>query len=242
MAGIAHCGVGLAAKRFAPKVRLGVLLLGAYAIDVVFVVFRLAGIEHLPKTGLVTTAPYSHGLFMSVIWSAIAALITALISRNFRISVVIGLFVFSYWVVDFIAKPMRFVFPTDSGLPLLFDGSPTVGLSLWSSQIGAYVGEFATLILGIVIYILTLRKLRKEKRLLAREYDTCFVSRIVRVDPYRVRRQIPVGVDARCSAYAVSRGEFLASTARWAHTSSRRNSFGDSLRKLNSPGAPSARS
>lgn len=77
-----------------------------------------------------------------------AALVTAFISREFRTSVFIGLLVFSHWVVDFIVKPMLAAFPTDSGLPLLFDGSPTVGLGLYKTQIGVTIGEYGHLSWG----------------------------------------------------------------------------------------------
>jgi hypothetical protein len=167
MAGLAHLGVGLAAKPVAPKVPLVVLLVSAYVIDIVWGVFFFAGIEHLPQPGLTTTSPWSHGLFMSVIWSVLAALLAALISRNARISIVIGLLVFSHWVVDFISHPMTAVFPGDTGLPLFFEGSPTVGLGVWSTQLGVNIGEYGTLILGLVIYFLTLIKLSKQKKLLA---------------------------------------------------------------------------
>jgi hypothetical protein len=166
MAGLAHLGVGLAAKPVAPKVPLVVLLVSAYVIDIVWGVFFFAGIEHLPQPGLTTTSAWSHGLFMSVIWSVLAALLAALISRNARISIVIGLLVFSHWVVDFISHPMTAVFPGDTGLPLLFEGSPTVGLGVWRTQLGVNIGEYGSLALGLVIYMLTLRKLRKEKKLL----------------------------------------------------------------------------
>jgi hypothetical protein len=156
MAGLAHMGVGLAAKPVAPKVPVVVLVVSAYVIDLIWGVFFFAGIE--------TANPWSHGLFMAVIWSLLAALLTALISRNSRISVVIGLLVFSHWVVDFISHPMTAVFPDATGLPLLFEGSPTVGLGMWSTQLGVNIGEYGTLTLGLVIYILTLRKLRQEKK------------------------------------------------------------------------------
>lgn len=165
MAGLAHLGVGLAAKPVAPKVPLVVLLVSAYIIDMVWAVFFFAGIEHLPQPGLTTTNPWSHGLFMAVAWSVLVGLVAALISRNARTSVVIGLLVFSHWAVDFISHPMTAVFPGDTGLPLLFEGSPTVGLGVWRTQLGVNIGEYGTLILGFVIYLLTLRKLRKEKNL-----------------------------------------------------------------------------
>ena len=101
---------------------------------------------------------------MAVIWSLLAGFITWLISKDRRISLIIGGLVFSHWVIDFISHPMTAAFPGDTGLSLLFDGSPTVGLGLWSTQLGINIGEYGTLVLGLIIYILTLRKLRKENR------------------------------------------------------------------------------
>jgi hypothetical protein len=157
MAGLAHIGVGMAAKPVAPRVPVVVLVVSAYAIDFIWGISFFLGIQ--------TASPWSHGLFMAVVWSVLAALAAALISRNTRSSLVIGLLVFSHWVVDFISHPMTAVFPDATGLPLLFEGSPTVGLGVWSTQLGVNIGEYGTLALGVVIYILTLRKLRKEKNL-----------------------------------------------------------------------------
>jgi hypothetical protein len=165
MAGLAHVGVGLAAKRFAPNVPLGVLLVGAYAIDIVWGVCVVAGVEHFSGSGEATTSPWSHGLLMAVVWSGLAAVIAQRCCRNRRTSVIIGLLVFSHWVVDFISHPMTAVFPGNTGLPLLFEGSPTVGLGVWSTQLGVSVGEYGTLLAGLVIYILTRAQLQKGKKL-----------------------------------------------------------------------------
>jgi hypothetical protein len=164
MAGLAHLGVGMAAKAIAPNVPVGVLVVAAYAIDIVWAGFWAAGVEHHPSSRLDSTAPWSHGLFMSVVWSLVAGVITLLISRNRRTSLTIGLLVFSHWAVDFIAKPMTHAFPGDSGLPLLFSGSPTVGLGVWRTLAGEYIGEYGTVALGIVVYILTLIHLRRQPR------------------------------------------------------------------------------
>lgn len=59
---------------------------------------------------------------------------------------------------------MTSVFPDDTGLSLFFDGSPTIGLGVWSTQLGANLGEYIPLAVGLVIYILTLHQLRKEKK------------------------------------------------------------------------------
>ena len=104
---------------------------------------------------------------MAVVWSVLAAIIAWFISRNNRISVIIGLLVFSHWVVDFISHPMTAVFPGDTGLPLLFEGSPTVGLGVWGTQLGVNIGEYGTLMVGLIIYLLTWRKLRREKKSLS---------------------------------------------------------------------------
>ncbi|MFX4262777.1 hypothetical protein ACOBQJ_11290 [Pelotomaculum propionicicum] len=164
MAGLAHMGVGLAAKRAAPQIPVAVLLIGAYVIDIIWGVFYFAGVEQYPGASINSAAPWSHGLFMSVIWSVGAALMARLISRSTSTGVIFGILVFSHWVVDFIAKPMSFAFPSDSGMPLLFNGSPEVGLGLYSSQAGVNIGEYGTLALGFVIYIFTVLKLRKEKK------------------------------------------------------------------------------
>ncbi len=163
MAGLAHVGVGLAAKRLAPNIPVGVLLVGAYAIDIVWGAFFVAGIEHLPEAGHTTASPWSHGLLMAVIWSGIASLIAQRFSHSLRTSIFIGLLVFSHWVVDFISHPMTAVFSGDAGLPLFFEGSPTVGLGVWSTQLGVTVGEYGTFIVGLVIYLWTRRRLQKDK-------------------------------------------------------------------------------
>jgi hypothetical protein len=167
MAGLAHLGVGLAAKRVAPKVPLAVLITGAYAIDIIWGMFYFAGLEHFPEPGVVSSAPYSHSLFMAIIWSALAGIIVWFIKHNHRTSILIGLIVFSHWVVDFITQPMTIIFPDNTGLLLFFEGSPEVGLGLYRTQMGVNIGEYGTLILGIIIYSLTLMKLRKDKKLLA---------------------------------------------------------------------------
>jgi hypothetical protein len=167
MAALAHLGVGLAAKPAAPKVPVVVLVVSAYAIDFIWGVFFFTGLERLPESNSPTTNPWSHGLFMAVVWSVLAGLAAALISRDRRISLIVGLLVFSHWVVDFISHPMTAVFPGDTGLPLLFEGSPTVGLGVWRTQLGVNIGEYGTIIGGSIIYLLALRKLRKEKKSLA---------------------------------------------------------------------------
>lgn len=168
MAALGHLGVGLAAKWAAPEIPVGYLILGAYALDVVWCVFAAAGVEPYPKAGVVgAPAVWGHSLFMATVWSVLAGLIAAWIGRKTRTGVVFGLVVFSHWVVDFITHPMTAVFPPDRGLPLLFSGSPLVGLGMYRTMTGVYVGEFGTLALGIIIYVLARKRLTRIKTLAA---------------------------------------------------------------------------
>ena len=146
MAGIAHLGVGLAAKQFAPKAPVGVLLAASEAIDLLWGVFALTGLENMKYS------PWSHGLFMSVVWSVLGGLLAARIYRDFRTGAVIGLVVFSHWLIDFISHPM-FGGPPD--LFLLFGGSPKVGLGLYSAIAPGFVVaiEFGLTLVGLLIYL-----------------------------------------------------------------------------------------
>jgi hypothetical protein len=87
---------------------------------------------------------------MSVVWSVAAFAIAFRVSHNRRTSLVIGLLVFSHWILDFISHPMM---STVRDIPLLFEGSPKVGLGLYSSPIPALVIEFGLLGAGIAFYL-----------------------------------------------------------------------------------------
>ena len=165
MGPIGHFSLGLAAKPVAPRVPLGVLLLATWVLDVLAIVFGFAGIERGGGAGL----PWSHGLFMSVIWSVAAALLSARIFRDYRAGAVIGLLVFSHWVLDFIFHPIPFPsfswrswqwsygHPLVSDLPLLFGGSPKVGLGLYNSisAVEATALEIGMFILGGAVYAIS---------------------------------------------------------------------------------------
>src|SRR3974377_2129347 len=104
MGPIGHFSVGLAAKPLAPRVPLGILLLATWILDILAIAFGFAGIERGGSVGV----PWSHGLFMSAIWSVIAAFGLARIYRSSHAGVVVGLLVFSHWALDFISHPLPF--------------------------------------------------------------------------------------------------------------------------------------
>jgi len=168
MGPLGHCAVGMAAKPLAPRVSLGVLLIAPFALDLLAI--ELAGIE-----GGAKGIPWSHGLFMSVVWSALAGLVGAGMFRDRRSGVVIGLLVFSHWVLDFISHPIPFAsfswrhwqwdygHPLPPDLPLLFANSPKVGLGLYNhiSAVEATLLEACMFAAGTAVYIAHVRHRRK---------------------------------------------------------------------------------
>lgn len=153
-----HLGLGFAAKRVAPKLPLWLLLLASELLDLLCFVFMAAGMERTAITtvGLVQgitivspgTVPWSHGLFITVIWSMVAAAITYIFMQDQRSSIVIGLLVFSHWILDFVVHL--------PDLPLFFDASPLLGLGLWGSGPGLVISgilEIVVLFGGIVVYL-----------------------------------------------------------------------------------------
>jgi hypothetical protein len=154
-----HIGVGFAAKRVAPKASLGALLLASTALDTLCGIFLLTGIERTDPNG-VSHMPWSHGLLIAVIWSLVSLGLVGLglaylVSRDRRTSVLIGLLVFSHWVLDFASHPMGMGRELPPDLPLLFGGAPRVGLGLCNSIPAAIVTDFGLLIGGIIIYLVS---------------------------------------------------------------------------------------
>jgi hypothetical protein len=142
-----HFAIAFAAKPVAPKAPLWLLLVATEILDLLAFGFMAIGIEH---GGPEPSFAWSHGLLMSVVWSVVAGAITFLFCRNRRISLAIGLLVFSHWVLDFISHY--------HDLPLLFNDSPLVGLGLESSIPIGIIMEFSMLAAGVAIYLLTRKK------------------------------------------------------------------------------------
>ena len=155
--GPGHLAVAFAAKPLAPKAPLWTLLVASEAIDLLCFGFFAIGIEQAGITQTDLThgvrivadglIPWSHGLFMSVVWSLLAAGIAYLVWRDRQVSAIMGLVVFSHWVLDFIVHL--------PDLPLFLDGSRKVGLGVWGSGPGLIISgilEIGLLVGGIMVY------------------------------------------------------------------------------------------
>jgi membrane-bound metal-dependent hydrolase YbcI (DUF457 family) len=150
---IGHFAVALAAKKAAPRVPLGTLVLAAQFVDVIWPFFLLLGAEHVridpgntPFTPLdFTHYPISHSLAAAIVWSIVVGAVYHLRRRYATGAWIVGLAVFSHWILDFVShRP---------DLPLLGSQGPRVGLGLWYSVPATIVVEAGLFAIGAVFYL-----------------------------------------------------------------------------------------
>lgn len=149
---IGHYALGLMAKRAAPRASLGNLFIAPTLADLLWPIFLLLGLEHVhavPSTnpflvGWFDDYPYSHSLFMLLVWGALFFYLYRFRTGNKRGALVLGLLVVSHWVLDFIThRP---------DMPL-YPGGLKVGLGLWNSMTGTIVVESLMLLFGVASYL-----------------------------------------------------------------------------------------
>jgi hypothetical protein len=161
---VGHYGVSFAAKRFAPVIPLWALFIAVQLLDVFWAPFVLLGIEKVRIVPGITASnpfdlyymPYTHSLVAALLWSAAALLVCRwLVSwgRVEKAALVVGLAVFSHWVLDLIVH--------HPDLPL-YDNTAKVGLGLWNVPGVAFAVEAALLFGGMGLYFGTgvVRRLR----------------------------------------------------------------------------------
>ena len=157
MSGIGHLAAGFLAKPTTPEVPLWLLLAASETNDLLYFVFSSVGLESKAVFTIdfvrgvnYVTQPinaWSHGLFMSVIWLLAAAFLAYRYYSNRRAAGMIGLVVFSHWILDFLMH---------SNLPIFFDSPPFLGLGLENSGAGFIFMTAIDLILlgfGIFVYV-----------------------------------------------------------------------------------------
>ncbi|MFN0158100.1 MAG: hypothetical protein ACKVRP_08540 [Bacteroidota bacterium] len=152
---IGHYAVALAAKKQAPQVSLGMLVLATQLVDLLWPLFLLLGLEHVrivPGITLVTPLdfydyPITHSLVGAVLWSLVLGGFYYGVRKHGRAAMVVGLCVFSHWVLDLIMHRQD--------LPLAYGGGPYFGFGLWNSLPATLIIEFGLLIVGVVLYTRT---------------------------------------------------------------------------------------
>ncbi|HVZ79456.1 MAG TPA: hypothetical protein VHE12_01495 [bacterium] len=154
---LGHYAVGFAAKKWAPKVSLGSLLIGALFLDLLWPLFLLMDLEHVRVSPGITRMvpfdfydyPLSHSLFMTIAWSLLVGLVYLVFTRDGRGSCILGGLVASHWFLDLLVhRPDLPIWPADSTNM----AAPKVGLFIWNSMVGTLILEFGLLALGVWLY------------------------------------------------------------------------------------------
>lgn len=149
---IGHFGVAFGAKKAAPKVSLGTLLLAAQFIDLLWPVLLLLGIERVriePGATVVTplafeSYPVSHSLLAVIGWGILFFAVYSLLKHDRRAAFVLFLCVLSHWFLDAIVhRPDLQLYP---------GGELRVGLNVWSSLPATLVLEGLLFSAGILLY------------------------------------------------------------------------------------------
>jgi membrane-bound metal-dependent hydrolase YbcI (DUF457 family) len=149
---LGHYAAAFAAKRYAPTVSLGLLVICAQFIDLLWPLLLLAGIEHVEITPGITVMtpldftdyPISHSLVGVAVWSILLGIIIRMFTRSTRAGVVGALLVFSHWVLDLLVhRP---------DLPLLSTAGTRVGLGAWNHPWLTVILEGGFFLIGATMY------------------------------------------------------------------------------------------
>ena len=165
---VGHLGAGLALKKAAPKLNLGVLLLASLFLDLLLGFFILAGFEQVfaPENYsqlhyLNFSFPYSHSLLALVFWSLAGFAVPYTgwlgdISSKLKASFTISAAVIFHWFCDWLEHP--------SQLPVAGNNSSMLGLGLWNNLELALALEVILVILGTTIYLRTAKEISRKRR------------------------------------------------------------------------------
>jgi hypothetical protein len=150
---VGHLSLALAAKRAEPRASLGWYVAAVTALDLLWPIFLLAGLEQvriapgaMAFTPLVFESyPWSHSLVMAVAWGLLLAGLVRGAGVTPRAMRLLPWLVVSHWILDFITHA--------PDLPLAPGLAARFGLGLWNSLTGTYVVEGGMWLAGIAVFL-----------------------------------------------------------------------------------------
>lgn len=148
---VGHLATAFVAKSVEPKAPLGWLVAGAFALDLLWPLFLLAGVERVViapgETAFTPLAfehyPWSHSLAFAVFWGVVACGAARIAGLSARVAGVIGAIVVSHWLLDLVVHI--------PDLPLWPSG-PVAGFGLWNFPVATLVVEGAFYAAALAAY------------------------------------------------------------------------------------------
>src|SRR4029450_11348997 len=134
---VGHYSVAFAIKSDQNRIPLWVLFVAVQFLEYIWATLVLLGIEKVRVNKGFTAGsmldsyyhPYSHSLITAILWSCVAAMVSkpiwswrGLVYTN-AASLIIGVAVFSHWILDLIAHPRDLA---------IYDNAWKVGFGLWN--------------------------------------------------------------------------------------------------------------
>ena len=158
---IGHYALALSAKKIDHLPSLAMTFIAVQFLDLLWPVFVLLGLEtfeiEVGNTALTplnfTSYPYSHSLLTSIGWALLIAVVYFAITRNQKGSLLVGMLVFSHWILDFLTHR--------ADLPLSPFGDTKVGLGLWNLPALEITIEVGLFLIGAFVYFKTMQPLRR---------------------------------------------------------------------------------
>jgi hypothetical protein len=155
---VGHYSVAFAAKSDKNKIPLWVLFVAVQFLDYIWATLVLLGIEKLRVIKGFTAGsmldsyfhPYSHSLITAILWSCVAAIVYKPICSwlgfvyTKSAALIIGVAVFSHWILDLIAHPRDLA---------IYDDTRKVGFGLWNYRDPEFALEIGLLGAGILLYL-----------------------------------------------------------------------------------------
>ncbi|CEF49213.1 unnamed protein product [uncultured bacterium] len=155
---IGHYSVAFAVESGKNKIPLWVLFVAVQFLDYIWATLVLLGIEKLRVIKGFTPGsmldsyfhPYSHSLITAILWSCVAAIVYKPICSwlgfvyTKSAALIIGVAVFSHWILDLIAHPRDLA---------IYDDTWKVGFGLWNYRDTEFALEIGLLGAGILLYL-----------------------------------------------------------------------------------------
>jgi membrane-bound metal-dependent hydrolase YbcI (DUF457 family) len=208
---IGHFAVGFAAKKYASRASLAVLLAAPLLPDLLRPLFLLLGWETVRvDPGRMQLArldfvgyPWSHSLLMCAVWAVLFATIYYWMTRYWPGAVAIVIGVLSHWLLDWITH--------GADMPL-YPSGPKFGLGLWKSVAGTLSVELAMFAIGVWLYVSATRARDRIGRYAFLAYIALLVASYLR-DAFS--RELPHSVKAGIAWPSLIAGIVMLIWAWW---------------------------
>jgi len=158
---IGHFALGFAGKKINKVPSLGTMFIAVQWLDLLWPVLLLIGVEKVniePGYTVMTplnfvSYPWSHSLFMALVWGILFAIIYYFRTKNKKASLLLMFLVFSHWILDWIThRP---------DLQLTPFSEIRVGLGLWNYKWATLIIEFLLFSGAVYLYFRTTRAKNK---------------------------------------------------------------------------------